>query len=261
MSRLPNNPNQKKGGEQMYTLEETKRIIIANPYTCNYNKEEQDEILNSKDNTRKFIITSKLNTEDYPTQAIDYNITETHNKKGETMYKLNYQQHNILKQAAYIIMQNHNKTQYKNKTKQYIKYNQTLAILYKTKTTNQLLDIIDQFTEAQLKQRNTKLIQHNQKQIITNKLKDVTPQQLERIKTRIQQLEEKYILQLDTDYNSKQSILESWQQILYYKEYHIRLELKETEEEPYREEQSYDLDDLLEEYPDLPIWNPEERRD
>ena len=172
-------------------------------------------------------------------------------KGGETMYKLNYQQHNILKQAAYIIMQNHNKTQYKNKTKQYIKYNQTVAILYKTKTTNQLLDIIDQFTESKQKQQNIKLTQHNQKQIITNTLKDVTPQQLETIKTRIQHLEEKYILQLDTDYNSKQSILETWQQILYYKEYHIQLQLRETEEEPYYEEKSYDLQDLIESNPDI----------
>lgn len=252
-----NNPitNQKKGEPTMYNLQETQRIITENPYTINMDQQEQDQILNSKDNTRKFIITSKLNTEDYQTRAIEYNITEI-------PYILDYNQKNILKQAAFTIMQNHNNRIYHSniKDKKFLKYNQTLAILYKTKNKEQLLDIIEQFKEAQIKQQNTKITEHNQKQIITETLKDVTPQQLEKIKTRIQNLEEKYILQLDTNYNSKQSILESWQQILYYKEYHIQLQRKEDlEEEPYREEQSYDLDDLLETYPDLPIWNPEER--
>ena len=70
-----------KGGETMYTLKQTQQIIKENPYTCNLDEQEQTEILNSKDNTRTFTITSELNTEDYSYPAIDYNITEIPNQK------------------------------------------------------------------------------------------------------------------------------------------------------------------------------------
>ena len=50
------------------------------------------------------------------------NTTQNTLKKGgnTTMYKLDYKEHIILKQAAFIIMQNHNKKQYQNKTRNYI---------------------------------------------------------------------------------------------------------------------------------------------
>lgn len=67
----------------MYTLKQTQQIITKNPYTTNLTEEQQKEILNSKDNTRKFTITTKLNTEDYGQPVIDYNITETILQKGE----------------------------------------------------------------------------------------------------------------------------------------------------------------------------------
>ena len=49
------------------------------------------------------------------------------------MYKLNYKEHMILKQAAYLIMQNHNNKEYNSDkpNKQFIKYQQTLTILYR----------------------------------------------------------------------------------------------------------------------------------
>lgn len=91
-------PNQKKGGNNMYTLEQTKQIIKYNPYIENLNEEDIQEILDSTDNTRKFKITSKLNTnnyqydtedyqydtEDYSSPTTEYTITEIPNqKKGE----------------------------------------------------------------------------------------------------------------------------------------------------------------------------------
>ena len=62
------------------------------------------------------------------------------------MYKLNYKEHMILKQAAYLIIQNHNNKEYNSdkQNKQFIKYNQTLAILYKNPKA-ELLDIIDRY--------------------------------------------------------------------------------------------------------------------
>lgn len=65
--------------DNMYTLKQTQQLIKENPYTCNLDKQEQTEILNSKDNTRTFTITSKLNTEDYSYPATDYYITEIEN--------------------------------------------------------------------------------------------------------------------------------------------------------------------------------------
>ena len=233
------------------------------------------------------------------------------------MYKLNYKEHQVLKQAAYLIMQNHNNKEYNsdkqnkqfikyNQTlqilyrkpqselldiidryqtyiekqnnkkliehnqshiivnklqnltdqqveqiatklqqleqiyyldlntdynnKQFIKYNQTLQILYKTKTKEQLLDIIDRFQTYIEKQTNQKLIQHNQSQIMVPKLQNLTDQQVEQIATKLQELEQIYYLQLDTDYNSKQSIIRNYQQYLYYIRCNIELQPKETEE-------------------------------
>lgn len=77
-----NQTTNKKGGNKMYTLKETQQIIISNPYTINLDLQEETEILNSKDNTRKFKITTKLNTEDYSYPATDYYIIEII-KKGE----------------------------------------------------------------------------------------------------------------------------------------------------------------------------------
>ena len=148
------------------------------------------------------------------------------------MYKLTYQEHIILKQAAFIIMQNHNNKEYNSdkQNKQFIKYNQTLQILYKTKTKEQLLDIIDRYQTYIEKQTNQKLIQHNQSQIIVPKLQNLTDQQVEQIATKLQELEQIYYLQLDTDYNSKQSIIINYQQYLYYIRCNIELQPKETEE-------------------------------
>jgi hypothetical protein len=153
-------------------------------------------------------------------------------KGGNTMYKLDYKEHNILKQAAYKIMQNYNNRQYhsNNKNKQFIKYNQTLQLLYKTKTKEQLLDIIDKYQRQQEKQNNKKLIQHNQTQIIIPKLQNLTDKQVEQIATKLQELEKHYYLQLDTNYNSKQSIIQSYQQVLAYKYYKIPVQPKETEQ-------------------------------
>lgn len=158
---------------------------------------------------------------------------QTTNKKGEqTMYKLNYKEHSILKQAAYLIMQNYNNKIYKsnNKNKQFIKYNQTLQILYKTKTKEQLLDIIDKYLQHQEKQNNQRLIEINQSKIIIPKLQNISEQELENITTKLQHLEQIYYLQLDIDYTNKQSIIQSWQQVLAYKYYNIKIERKDNTE-------------------------------
>lgn len=159
-------------------------------------------------------------------------VTTNQKKGGETMYKLNYKEHIILKQAAYLIMQNHNNKEYNSdkQNKQFIKYNQTLQILYKTKTKEQLLDIIDKYQRHQEKQNNQKLIETNQSKIIITKLQNISDQELENITTKLQQLEQIYYLQLDTDYTNKQSILQSWQQVLAYKYYNIKIERKENTE-------------------------------
>lgn len=159
-------------------------------------------------------------------------VTTNQKKGGETMYKLNYKEHIILKQAAYLIMQNHNNKEYNSdkQNKQFIKYNQTLQILYKTKTKEQLLDIIDNYQQHQEKQNNQKLIETNQSKIIITKLKNISDQELEHITTKLQQLEQIYYLDLNTDYNNKQSILESYQQVLAYKYYNIQIQKRETEE-------------------------------
>ena len=81
----------KKGENTMYTLKETQQIISENPYTIKFPTKEctrlEDiiEILESKDNTRKFTITSWLNTSDYPCAAEDYYITEIPKKGEQTM--------------------------------------------------------------------------------------------------------------------------------------------------------------------------------
>ena len=159
-------------------------------------------------------------------------VTKPNRKEEQTMYKLDYKQHQVLKQAAYLIMQHHNNKEYNSnkKQKQFIKYNQTLQILYKTKTKEQLLDIIDKYLTTKEKQDNQKLIQHNQEHIIIHKLKNITDQQLEQITTKLQQLEQIYYLDFNTDYNNKQSILENYQQILAYKYYNIPIQKRETEE-------------------------------
>lgn len=152
-------------------------------------------------------------------------------KGGNKMYKLNYKEHIILKQAAFIIMKNYNQKQYNSDkpNKQFIKYNQTLQLLYK-KSKEELLDIIDRYLTSQEKQNNKKLIQHNQSQIIIPKLQNLTDTQVEQIATKLQELEKHYYLQLDTDYNSKQSIIQSYQQLIAYKYYNIEIPRKETEE-------------------------------
>ena len=158
-------------------------------------------------------------------------VTTNQKKGGETMYKLNYKEHIILKQAAYLIMQNHNNKEYNSdkQNKQFIKYNQTLQILYR-KPQSELLDIIDRYQTYIEKQTNIKLIETNQSHIIVNKLKNITDQELERITTKLQQLEQLYYLDLNTDYTNKQSILESYQQVLAYKYYNIPIQKRETEE-------------------------------
>lgn len=151
-------------------------------------------------------------------------------EEQNTMYKLDYKEHIILKQAAFIIMQNYNQKQYNSDkpNKQYIKYNQTLQLLYK-KPKEELLDIIDRYLTTQEKQNNKKLIQHNQSQIIIKKLQNLTDPQVEILAIKLQQLEELYYLQLDTDYNSKQSIITNYQQVIAYKKAGIQLEPRHPE--------------------------------
>ena len=154
----------------------------------------------------------------------------TNQKKGvETMYKLNYKEHMILKQAAYLIMQNHNNKEYNSdkKQKQFIKYQQTLTILYR-KPQSELLDIIDRYQTYIEKQTNIKLIDTNQRNIIIPKLKNITEQQLEHIIQQLQKLETLYYIDIDIDYNNKQLILEAYQQLMYYKKYNIKLQLKDS---------------------------------
>lgn len=150
-------------------------------------------------------------------------------KGGQTMYKLNYKEHQILKQAAYTIMQHHNTQEYNSdkKQKQFIKYQQTLTILYR-KPQSELLDIIDRYQTYIEKQTNIKLIDTNQRNIIIPKLKNITEQQLEHIIQQLQQLEQSYYLDIDINYNNKQSILEAYQQVMYYKHYNIQLQPKDN---------------------------------
>lgn len=158
------------------------------------------------------------------------NQTKTITKRKE--YTLNYQQHNKIKQIAFIAMQTHNIKEY-NKDKQnkrYLKYQQTLQLLYKTKTQIQLEDLIDRYINYTEKLENKKQQEHNQEIIIIPKLHNLTEKQLEHITYQIQQLEQKYYLQLDTDYNSPTSILQSYQQLLYYKKYNIELQPKPKQE-------------------------------
>ncbi len=147
------------------------------------------------------------------------------------MYKLNYQQHNILKQAAFIIMQNHNNKEYNSQkqNKQFIKYNQTLKLLYK-KPQQELLDIIDKYLEQQEIQNNQQQQELYDKQIIITQLKQPTPEQLNHMIVKLQELEKQYYLQLDIDYTDEQSIKLAYQQILYYNYYKIPIPKKETEE-------------------------------
>ena len=114
----------KKGGEQtMYTLKETQQIIRENPYTIRFTTTEEYtsveyimDILESKDNTRKFTITSWLNTEDYTCPATDYCITEvTDQKKGEQTMQDKFNKilepkitDAELKQVAYLITKKKN---------------------------------------------------------------------------------------------------------------------------------------------------------
>lgn len=158
------------------------------------------------------------------------NQTKTITKRKE--YTLNYQQHNKIKQIAFIIMQTHNNKEYNSdkQNKRYLKYQQTLQLLYKTKTQPQLEDLIDRYINYIEKQENKKQQEHNKELIIIPKLHNLTEKQLEHITYQIQQLEQKYYLQLDTDYDSPTSILQSYQQILYYKKYNIELQPRQTEE-------------------------------
>jgi hypothetical protein len=82
LQELGYTPVPKKEEDIIYTLEETQQIIRENPYTIRFRTEEPTDldnimdILESTDNTRKFTITTWLNTEDYPCPAVDYYITE-----------------------------------------------------------------------------------------------------------------------------------------------------------------------------------------
>lgn len=60
----------------MYTLEEIKQIIKEKPHAYFLNYEDLQEVLDSTDNTRRFKITSWLNTQDYMIPTTDYYITE-----------------------------------------------------------------------------------------------------------------------------------------------------------------------------------------
>lgn len=143
-------------------------------------------------------------------------------------YRLDYKEHNILKQIAFNNMQDYNKSVKYNKTLTH-NLNQEIAILYK-KPKEELLDIIDRYLTSQEKQNNKKLIQHDQSQIIIKKLQNLTDTQVEQLATKLQQLEELYYLQLDTDYTDKQSIITNYQQVIAYKKAGIQLEPRETEQ-------------------------------
>lgn len=155
--------------------------------------------------------------------------------KNNIEYKLTYQEHSILKQAAFKIMKHHNNKEYESEKphnqKRFLKYNQTISILYKTKSKEQLLDIIHRYQKSQEKQDNKQQIDYNTKSIIIDKLKEVTDEQLNILIVKLQELESKYYLQLDTDYSDKYSVLRSYQQVLGYKTAGIELQPRPTEEE------------------------------
>ena len=142
-------------------------------------------------------------------------------------YRLDYKEHIILKQIAFNNMQEYNKSVKYNKNLTHT-VNQELAILYK-KSKEELLEIIDSYLASQEKQNNKKLIQHNQSQIIIKKLQNLTDPQVEILAIKLQQLEELYYLQLDTDYTNKQSIITNYQQVIAYKKAGIQLEPRHPE--------------------------------
>jgi hypothetical protein len=142
-------------------------------------------------------------------------------------YRLDYKEHIILKQIAFNNMQDYNKSVKYNKALTHT-VNQELAILYK-KPKEELLELINSYLEAQEKQNTEKLVQHKQSQIIVKKLQNLTDKQVEQLATRLQQLEELYYLQLDTDYTDKQSIIINYQQYMAYKKAGIQLEPRHPE--------------------------------
>lgn len=154
----------------------------------------------------------------------------SHNNRPNTIqkgdYKLDYKQYNTVKQIAYYTMLKHNNKIYnKQTTGKYYKYQEVLTYFIKQPKTK-LLDYITYFEEEQYKLNNNKLKDHNQNTIKVKRLKQITQQQLEQLITTIQQLEDKYILDLDTDYTNKQSILVSYQQLLAYKYYKIPIQIR-----------------------------------
>ena len=137
-------------------------------------------------------------------------------------YKLDYKEYITIKQATYNIMKNYNNKIYNSNKqhKQYITYDKALNIILK-KPKAELLDIIAEYHSVQEQTQHRKLLEHNQTQIINKNLINLTDQQIEHLSIQLQQLEEIYYLQLDTDYSDKQSILKSYQQVLAYKYYNI----------------------------------------
>jgi len=146
-------------------------------------------------------------------------------------YNLTYQQHNQLKQAAYIMQKQYNQKLYRqpyNPNKQFITYKQAIAIINK-KTKLQQLDILAQYQEYKYRQDNKKLIQYNKSIIIHKDLQNLNQEQINSIALNIQNLETIYQLDLDTNYQSNTSILLSYQQILAYKAAKIKPQLRRPE--------------------------------
>lgn len=139
-----------------------------------------------------------------------YTSTDKTNKEQ----KLTYIEYKILKQIAYQVMLQH------NKTKQNITYQQTLvALMHKTQT--QLISIIDRYTNSIAKQQNKKQIErYNSEIIIKTKLTK------EKLSAYLKQLNTIYYLDLDIDYNNMHSMQLAYQQLIYYKKVGITLQQK-----------------------------------
>ncbi len=151
-------------------------------------------------------------------------------------YKLNYKEYMQLRQATFIIKQKYDTTHTIKPT-----YEQMLKQILKQYNKAQLLQIIEQYQpqiqeekekyKQQLKEKQEEhLKQIYQKQIIITQLKQPTPEQLNHMIVRLQELEKQFYLQLDIDYSDEQSIKLAYQQVLYYNYYKIPIQRRETKE-------------------------------
>lgn len=164
----------------------------------------------------------------------------------QTYYKqinLQYKQEAILQNIAYIIVSNHNQPIYDKKAKGNYWTTKQVITTYNTYPNKEKQRVIDTYIEEaytnytyyietkrqeQELEQAKKLQEHNKKNIIIPKLKNITEQQLENIIQQLQQLEQQYYLDIDIDYTNKYSILKAYQQLAYYKHYNIQLQPKDN---------------------------------